>query len=243
MAEHLLNLMGTASSSRAVHPFMSLAQIDERQHFLERNTIEHSTEKGYLTGFKDYASFCFNHNLSLRPTALTQARYIAYTSQFIASAPKYLSGARHFLKDIYPGEFEQNCASPLVQTTIKGSKKIRADPIHRKNPLSTSHLATLSNLYDDLLFAAIISCGFYGCHRIGELVWSNQKTLQDWRKIIKRGSLHFSDSRASYFLPYHKGDRFYHGSSIIFTRQQITDPVVLLQRYCQERTQRLDSTS
>ncbi|KAJ3835121.1 hypothetical protein F5878DRAFT_517177, partial [Lentinula raphanica] len=31
--------------------------------------------------------------------------------------------------------------------------------------------------YDDILFATLMSCGFYGCHRIGELTVSNQHDL------------------------------------------------------------------
>ncbi|KAF9003754.1 hypothetical protein BDZ89DRAFT_882483, partial [Hymenopellis radicata] len=190
------------------------------------------------------------HNLSLDPTPETLSRYIAYTSQFIASAPKYLSGAKHFLKEFYP-HFADARASALVQATIRGAKKVRADPIHRKPPLRIHHLQLFVNIanqtqkYDDLLFATIMgaittgltimSCAFYAVHRMGELVQPNQKKLRDWKKIIKRSSLKFEPGYAGYRLPYHKSDPFYQGTDILFTTQKEADPIALLKRYVLRR--------
>ncbi|EMD30708.1 hypothetical protein CERSUDRAFT_27739, partial [Gelatoporia subvermispora B] len=67
--------------------------------------------------------------------------------------------------------------------------------------------------------------------RIGELVWSNDTSLRDWRKVIKRLSLRFEDHRALYHLPYHKGDRFYSGNIILHMPQRAACPVALLRRY------------
>ncbi|KAJ7461657.1 hypothetical protein FB451DRAFT_992737, partial [Mycena latifolia] len=180
------------------------------------------------------------HSIPLDPTPQTLSRYIAYTSQFIASGPKYLSGARHFLKDLYP-DFEESRASPLVQATIRGSKKARADSIRRKLPLRPAHLETFlqfarcSGTYDDFLFIVLLSCCFYGCHRSGELVLKNDRSLFDWRKIIKRASLIFVENRVQYRLPYHKGDPFYRGTDILFTAQDIANPVILLREYVTRR--------
>jgi len=104
------------------------------------NAIEKSTAHGYAVGARDYIQFCLLHHLPLDPTSLTLAWYITYTSQFIASGPKYLSGVQHFLHDLYP-DFDVNHASPLVKATIQESKKLRADPIRRKEPLRLAHLS------------------------------------------------------------------------------------------------------
>ena len=95
---------------------------------LEMNTIDWSTSKAYATGVCDYVRFCMLHVLPLDPIPSTLSHYIAYTSQFIASGPKYLTGIRHFLGDVYPN-FDANWAHPLVTTTVRGSKKVRADPV------------------------------------------------------------------------------------------------------------------
>ncbi|KAH9919586.1 uncharacterized protein B0H18DRAFT_1195171, partial [Fomitopsis serialis] len=153
------------------------------------------------------------HSLPLNPTPETLARYIAYTSQFIASGPKYLSGARHFLRDIFP-DFDTHRSHPSVQATIAGARKLRGEAVRRKLPLRTSHLATfvhiavLSKCYDDLLFATMLSCMFYACHRSGELLVKATGSTLDWRKIIKRSSLEFSGSRASYTYPTTKATVF-----------------------------------
>ena len=233
----LLNLLGGQSTNPQIaRPPISLAALDDRVRHLQMNAIEISTAKTYATGARDYIRFCLLFNLPLTPTPVTLSRYIAYASSAIASAPKYLSGARHFLKDIYP-EFDENRSHPLVQTTIRGSKKIRTDSIRRKQPLRLAHLqafldiARLSQTYDDFLFATLLSVCFYGCHRSGELVWKNDKAQWDWRKVIKRASLIISDHRVQYHLPYHKADPFYHGTDILLSHHEIADPVTLMHEY------------
>jgi hypothetical protein len=240
MEDMLLRALGGPSDPRQARPTMDLSDLDTRTRFLQVNSIEKSTVKGYSTGARDYITFCLNHSLPLDPTPSTLSRYIAYTSQFISSGPKYLTGARHFLVDLYP-DFDRNRAHPLVQSTIAGARKIRADPVRRKLPLRTTHLeaflhvAHATGSYDDLLFITILSCAFYACHRMGELVTKNQKDLFDWRKIIKRGTLTFAGGRAQYHLPYHKGDRFYQGCDILFIAQEVADPVTLLNKYITRR--------
>jgi hypothetical protein len=238
----LLNVLG-GSSAHKTRPVQDLADIDSRAAFLQSASIEKSTSKGYQTGARDFITFCMNHHLPLDPTPLTLSRYIAYSSQYIASGPKYLTGARHFLRDIY-SDFDENRSHPLVQSTIRGSKKVRADPIRRKLPLRLSHLdlslqiANKTNSYDDLLFVTILSCGFYACHRMGELVIKSDHSQFDWRKIIKRSSLLFEDNHAQYHLPYHKADPFYRGTTILFSEHDIANPVALLKRYVTLRDSR-----
>jgi hypothetical protein len=234
-----LKTLGGSRAGHKTRPPLDLATIDNRASFLQASSIELSTKRGYQTGARDYIIFCVNHQLPIDPTPLTLSRYIAYTSQFVASAPKYLSGARHFLHAIYP-DFDDNRSHPIVQSTIRGSKKVRADPVKRKLPLRIYHLATFllhavtTKSYDSLLFATILVCAFFGCHRMGELV-INSKAQLDWRKIIRRSSLTFFDNRAQYHLPYHKTDPFYRGTNILFSKHDVVDPVALLREYVSTR--------
>lgn len=75
-----------------------------------------------------------------------------------------------------------------------------------------------------------MSCAFYACHHSGELVIKTKASL-DWRKIVKRSSLRFSHGFASYDLPYHKTDRFFTGSQVMFAHHKVADPVTLLHEY------------
>jgi len=77
----------------------------------------------------------------------------------------------------------------------------------------------------------LLSCCFYGCHHSRELVWKNDKTQWDWRKVIKQSLLTFSEHHAQYHLPYYKADPFYHGTDILFNHHDIADPVSLLHEY------------
>jgi hypothetical protein len=236
----LSTLGGQHTAPRVPCPPMEISDIDARALHLQVNSIERSTSKNYATGARDYINFCIMHSLPLDPTPTTLSRYIAYSSQFIASAPKYLTGVRHFLRDIYP-EFDTNRSHALVTSTIRGAKKVRADPVQRKLPLRVAHLqsfvdvARCTGSYDDLLFAVLISCAFYGCHRMGELVQKNDHSLFDWRKIIKRAFLIFENGHVQYHLPYHKGDPFYRGTIVVCTPQEVADPVSLLQEYITSR--------
>jgi len=62
----------------------------------------------------------------------------------------------------------------------------------------------------------------------------NSKDLFDWQKIIKCSSLTFPPGQAQYHLPYHKGDPFYHGTDILFSHQEVADPVTLLHEYVKQ---------
>jgi hypothetical protein len=236
MERVVLKSLGEPPRHRTAHPPMELLRLDERVAFLQASAIEKSSFKHYSTGMRSYARFCISHNLDLDPTPETLSRYIAYSSQFIGSAPKYLTGVRHFLRRFYP-HFDSNRSNPLVQATIAGARKVRADPVRRKLPLRPVHLQMFVNLalqsqhYDDLLFATVLSCAFYACHRIGELVISNDKSLFDWRKVIKRASVSVTASHVHYHLPYHKSDRFFRGTHILLMRQATADPLVLMGSY------------
>ena len=231
----LLSALG-GRHAHVARPPMDLAEMDALALHLQVNAIERSTSKGYATGARDYVNFCILHALPLDPTPTTLSRYIAYSSQFIALGPKYLTGVRHFLRDVYP-DFDTNRAHPLSTTTIRGSKKVRADPVRCKLPLRIAHLQAFLNVahctgsYDDLLFVTIMSCAFYGCHRMGELVQKNDNSLFDWRKIIKRSSLIFENGHVQYHLPYHKGDPFYRGTDVLFMSQEVANPIFLLQQF------------
>ena len=90
-------LGGHERATHHAHPRMDLLRIDQQVFHLQASAIERSTVNGYATGARDYINFCMTHSLPLDPTPETLSRYVAYTSQFIASAPKYLTGVRHFL--------------------------------------------------------------------------------------------------------------------------------------------------
>ena len=183
-----MNYLGELEPPRSARPTLSIKDLDARVSHLQNHALEKSTVGGYSTGAHDYIRFCILHKILIDPTPETLSHYIAFTSLSIASRPKYLTGARHYLLELFP-EFDNNRASHQVQATIRGSKKVRADPVHRKQPIRTDLLAAFlakarcSLDYDDLLFATIMSCCFYGCHRSGELVLKTKRTSTGERSL------------------------------------------------------------
>ena len=150
--------------------------------------------------------------------------------------PKYLSGACDFLCHLYP-DFDASRAHPSIQDTITGLKKVCTDPICCMLPICLTHLhsfleiAISSQKYNDILFITILSCCFYDCHRLGELILKNGKDEFHWKKIIKCGSLIFDVDCIYYCLSYHKTDHFYHSTTVLFSPQEVADPVTLLQSF------------
>lgn len=87
-----------------------------------------------------------------------------------------------------------------------------------------------------------MTTGFFGLFRLGELTWSDNKSLQDWTKIILRTGISIDRElqSATIQLPYMKNDRYYEGSrTIIASRKDLgpLDPVIILQRYLLVRDQ------
>ena len=115
----------------------------------------------------------------------------------------------------------------MIQDTITGSKKVCTDPICCKLPICLTNLhsfieiAISSQKYNDLLFITILSCCFYGCHHLGELILKNGKDEFHWQKIIECGSLIFGVDHISYCLPYYKTDHFYHSTTVLFPLRRL----------------------
>jgi hypothetical protein len=87
----LLNLLG-GKDGFLLHsrPPVDLRTLDDRLALLQANALDQSTLRGYAIGARNYVRFCLQHHLPINPTPLTLACYVAYASQFIASAPHYL---------------------------------------------------------------------------------------------------------------------------------------------------------
>ena len=115
-------------------------------------------------------------------------------------------------------------------------------PTNRKTPLSHANLLfILDSLvskpsYDDILFIAIVLTAFHALMRLGELVFSDKKALRNYRKISLRHSVSVLPTRYSFFLPSHKGDRFFEGNTIVVQKTNVvTDPYNPFVRYIASR--------
>ncbi|KAI0039986.1 hypothetical protein FA95DRAFT_1478126, partial [Auriscalpium vulgare] len=114
----------------------------------------------------------------------------------------------------------------------------------RKDPLTLDHLRQLVAAHPDpshnaLLFLAITFVGFFGLHRLGELTDADRVNLRDPRKTIGRARVRLSPHSFRYFLPGHKGDRFFEGNTVIIAkRHDNLDPLALFKAYISSRDKR-----
>jgi hypothetical protein len=97
-------------------------------------------------------------------------------------------------------------------------------PVTCKRPITEDDIVLVidsigtSHAHDDILFLCMLTNGRDGLLRLGEMTMPDSVRLRNTRKLSLRHTVRLYDDRYSYFLPYHKADRFYEGNTIIIQR-------------------------
>jgi hypothetical protein len=74
--------------------------------------------------------------------------------------------------------------------------------------------------------------------RLGELTIPDDKSLFDFRKIMKCTSISISNDDYRFFLPSHKADRFFEGNTVIIQQHTGTiNPLSIFKKYLKSRDQ------
>ena len=115
--------------------------------------------------------------------------------------------------------------------------------ITRKDALSLNDLQfvidklQLSPTHDNLLFMALLATGFHGLLRLGELTFSDNSSIRDWRKVIKCHSLTVWQHEYKFLLPAHKADHFFEGNHVLIHAfsPELFDPVPVFFHYLTSR--------
>lgn len=210
------------------------------------HTIDTSTKLSYQSATNSFLTFCALHHLPTEPSANTLSLYIVWLSSYIEprSVTSYLSGICHDFEPFFP-DIRNVRKSSLVVRTLKGCLRLHSNPIRRKRALTyddlrcVEHALTASNDHDDILFLALLFTGFHALLRLGELVWPDDRQLQNIRKVTLRSSLQFDDSRFEFTLPAHKADAFFEGSRVIVNRStHLPDAFNAVRRYLTMRDRR-----
>ena len=206
-------------------------------------SLDTSSFGAYTSALNSYLTFCNLHNLPVDPTPDTLSLYVVFLSSHIKpdSVNSYLSGICRQLEAFYP-EVRRNRSSLLVSRTMTGCLRRFGTPVKRKTPLSRANLLfVLDSMvsapsHDDKLFAAIILTGFHALMRLGELVFPDKKINRNYRKISLRHSVVIDSDQYSFFLPSHKGDRFFEGNVILIQKLDMpTDPYTPFLAYLNSR--------
>ncbi len=204
--------------------------------------LECSTAQSYTSTATSYISFCELHHFPTKPTVERLCFYIVFMSHHIkpTSVKSYLSGICVELEPFYP-DICSICSSKLINHTLMGCTKLYGSPAKRKRALMENDLwliicsAPHAAMHDDLLFLAIVIVGWHCLLRLGELVDPDASHLRDFCKSISHLSVKFHDlpcPHVSLFLPMHKADRFFEGSTIIFEKRTSSiDPMHFFKIY------------
>jgi hypothetical protein len=206
-------------------------------------SIDASSSSAYSSALNSYITFCTTHNFPLDPTEDTLSFFAVYMSTFIkpSSVNSYLSGICRELEPFFP-YVRKNRKSILVSRTLTGCMRRYGTPTIRKDPLSVSDLRRIINSHqtplshDDLLFLAQLLTGYTALLRLGEMVFPDNKTLRDFRKVSQRHSVRLYHDHFAFFLPGHKADRFFEGNTIIVQcLSETVDPLPFFSKYLQSR--------
>lgn len=186
------------------------------------NRVSKSSKIKYRSGVNRFIKYCVDRNLEPVPTESNLSHFISEISREIQpkSVNAYLSGISYHFTHSYP-DVRINRLSAKVRDTMKGCQKTFSKPTIRANAMELKDLDIAAeffkNTFDDLLFNTILAMGFYGLHRLGELVETDREELKDDRRLIKRWSLRILgiEEYASYSLPCSKTDTAFAGTPVI----------------------------
>ena len=186
------------------------------------NSIDLSTQQTYGSALNSWLAFVEMHHFPIEPSIDTLSFFVVYMSHHISpwSVKLYLSGLVQLLEPKFP-QIREIRSSLLVSRVMKGCLKMRNQEVKRKKPLSIGDLQFIdsrlrqSRVHDDILFAALISTGFHGLLRLGELTFPDSPALCDWRKVTKRSTVTLQNQEYEFFLPAHKVDRFFEGNRVV----------------------------
>lgn len=233
----------SAKSRQPTRAPWSLEKLEHRRALALGNAIDASTRNTYGSALQSYLTFCKIHKFPIRPTEDTFSFYVTYMSHHIEprSVDSYMSGIANQLEPYFP-DVRRIRKSLLVSRTMKGCKRMLGSPTKRKDALGVDDLvravASYPNpSYDDKLFLALLHAGFFGVHRLGELVDADSPRDRSARKTIKRASLKVSADAITYTLPGSKADALFEGNIVMFPRavEGPAEPYDIILSYIRER--------
>jgi len=181
-----------------------------------------TTAVTYCSYLQSYLTFFKIHNFPIDPTADTLSFYVVFMAHHIKpqSFTSYLSGICNSLEPYFPSV----CAirnGALVSRMLARMKKLwGGSDRKRKWPLTEQGLIAIlecfnSGNFNDLLFIPMMLTTFHALLRVGELTMPDSPAHRSSLKTIMCHTCTASTSQFSFCLPFHKGDRFFDGNTIL----------------------------
>jgi len=204
------------------HECWSLERLCHERVLALGKAIDLSTKQNYGSALNSYLNFILLHEIPIEPTDDMLSLYTVWTSSHIEprSVDTYLSGIYHQLESYFP-DIHTACSSLLVKRTLHGCKRMKSNPIVPKCALTLDDLGMVIVYYskftrhDNLLFIAMLLTGFFTLLRLGELTLPNNKSIRDWRKIVRWDTVSICHDLYTFHLLHHKADCYFEGNHII----------------------------
>ena len=220
-------MMGTRPARQPIREVWSRERLVHERAIALGNAMDQTTLRSYGSALNSYLTFVKTHDLPVEPNEDTLSFFTVYMSHHInpRSVNTYLSGIIQQLEPYFPNVREAR-NSLLVKRTLRGCMRMKGTAVGRKQALSLNDLNVVAGHYsnsedhDDILFVAMIYTGFFGLMRLGELTFPDDKSIQNWRKVMRRSSVSISAETYEFHLPGHKADRFFEGNRIIIRGEQ-----------------------
>jgi hypothetical protein len=205
--------------------------------------LDPNSNSTYTSALNSYLTFVKIHDLPVDPTEETLSFFVVYMSAHInpKSVGSYLSGICNQLETFFP-DVRAHRNGALVSRTLAGCMRRYGVPVKRKRPLGEDDILQVvddlgqSRVHDNMLFLSMLTTGRDGLLRLGELTIPDSVALRNSRKITLRHTVKLAVDQFSFFLPYHKADRFYEGNTIIIQRTtRASDPYSIFLTYLASR--------
>lgn len=241
------------TSAKATATEKWLLQQDITKNLM--TSIEPSTKRAYTSSYQKWLYFHNFYEFPYFPSVNSLCGFIAWLGKLELGVPAILSGLAYFMVVEMKG-WEEIRNNPLVIRSITSIRKNRIKPVNRAIPLELDRLdyvmqgvtSGLTNAgFDGLLFASMLSTGFFGIMRLGELVVDSKMSAKDvGRKVIRRDSVVLDSQKFEFHLPYHKGDRFFKGSTVSIKKSLLPstfDFLAIISHYIRMRDKKFSSNS
>lgn len=166
--------------------------------------------------------FCSDYSFAPISSIDLFCMYVSVTCRRLnpRTVVSYLSGISRCLEPSFPS-VNLLSNSPAVRRVLKACLKKFSPPVRRAQPCLLSDFdivfKSTSSSYDDLLFVCLLTFGFAGLHRLGEITVPDSTVLRDPQASIFRSSLLVSSppTHFEYILPYSKVNQFHLGQTIV----------------------------
>jgi hypothetical protein len=210
----------------------SLEVLNYRADIIFKNHIRPRTQRSYAKIVERYKEFCYFYKIQAFPASVRTIRlYMAFLAETCSgdTIANHISAIRTFCQtnSIPCGEIMDNY---IISRSIKALKHLKPTlKKQAKRELTVEHLQAIfpkldMSFYDHKVFWSMITLGFYGLFRLGELTKHT-----DTRRHLRYKHVKWHANGVIITLPASKTDQNYVGAEIFIKRtSDVTCPVAAL---------------